>query len=50
MTDEKTLKILELFRVIVPRLSDSGKERLLSFGEGMLVALRDNPEAAKPVQ
>lgn len=50
MADDKTTKILKLFQLIVPRLSDSGKDRLLSYGEGMLAILRDMQEATEPAQ
>lgn len=32
---EKEKKILETFRIVLPKLTDLEKEKLLSFGEGM---------------
>ena len=33
---EKEKKILETFRIVLPKLTDLEKEKLLSFGEGMV--------------
>lgn len=35
---EKEKKILETFEKIIPNLSEVGKEKLISFGEGMAFA------------
>lgn len=37
MTD----KILEIFQKVIPCLSERGQEKLLSYGEGMLVMIQD---------
>lgn len=35
----KAERILEVFQKVIPRLSDRGQEKLLSYGEGMLMVL-----------
>lgn len=46
----KAEEVLDIFQKVIPRLSDRGLERLLSYGEGMLVILqeRDKDKTAEP--
>lgn len=34
-------KILEVFQRVIPCLTERGQEKLLSYGEGMLVMIQD---------
>lgn len=44
--------ILEIFKKVIPNLSERGQDKLLSFGEGMLLMIQDRAVTAntKPVQ
>lgn len=37
--NENEKKILETFEAIIPKLSEAGQEKLLSYGQGMLAVL-----------
>lgn len=41
---EKEKKIMNTFGWIIPRLTDRGKDNLLSFGEGMVCILQSNQQ------
>jgi len=38
-------KILEVFQMVIPCLSQHGQELLLSYGEGMLAIIQDKDKA-----
>lgn len=38
-------KILEVFQLVIPCLSQHGQEKLLSYGEGMLAIIQDKDKA-----
>ncbi len=41
---EKEKEILNMFGWIIPRLTERGKDNLLSFGEGMVCIIRTNQQ------
>ena len=44
--------ILEIFKKVIPMLSERGQDKLLSFGEGMLLMIQDKAVSTntKPAQ
>lgn len=41
---EKEKEIMKIFGWIIPRLTERGKDNLLSFGEGMVCIIRTNQQ------
>ena len=48
--NEKEIRILETFSKAIPYMTDSEKDRLLAFGEGMALLARKNREPQESPQ
>ncbi len=44
---EKEKEIMNMFGWIIPRLTERGKDNLLSFGEGMVCIIRTNQQVTE---
>ena len=47
---EKEARILEIFGKAIPEMTESEKDRLLAFGEGMALMIRLNQEQRETLQ
>ena len=48
--NEKEARILETFGQALPHMTETEKDRLLAFGEGMALMARKNREPQAPIQ